>query len=72
MLLPAVHEPVYTYLPLPEAFHDKGHKRDGAGIDDAKSWECRIERQVQVKNWVYGHTVCLTKDFTAQREAGED
>ena len=54
MLLPTfttVQEPVHTYLPLPKAFHAKGRKRDGAGVDDAKSWECGIQRLVQVKNW---------------------
>ena len=63
MLIPTfttVHEPVYRYLPLPEAFHDKGRKRDSAGVD-AKSWECGVQRQVQVKNWVYSRTACLTK-----------
>ena len=54
-----MYEAVYTYLPLPEAFHAKGRKRDGSSVDDAKSWECGIQRQVQ--NWVYGRTTCLTK-----------
>ena len=38
-----------TYIPLLEAFHAKGRKRDGLGVDDAKSRECGIQRQVQVK-----------------------
>ena len=38
LLLPTfttIYEAVYAYLPLAEAFHVKGRKHDGSGIDDA-------------------------------------
>ena len=41
--------------------HAKRRKRDSCGVYDAQSRECGIQRQVQVKNWVYDHAACLTK-----------
>ena len=52
--LTTICEAVYTYLPLPEAVHARFRKRDGYGVEDAKSRECGIQQQVQVKNWAFG------------------
>ena len=42
------------YHPLRETVHAKFRKRDGHGVEDAKSRECGIQQQIQVKNWGFG------------------
>ena len=39
---------------FPNNLRGNFRKRNGYGVEDAKSRECGIQQQVQVKNWAYG------------------